>query len=98
MGTDHPSSSAARPPRLQSAWAPRTITVAMMDSSASLKLSMRCECWVPSAASRLASPRRRLPGPQGSALGSGALTWRGLKKHGSEPVPCSWGGCLRRVR
>ena len=29
----------------------RTITVAMMDRSASLKLSMRCECWIPSAVS-----------------------------------------------
>lgn len=29
----------------------QTMTVAIMDSSASLKLSMRWECWVPSAAS-----------------------------------------------
>lgn len=35
---------------------PQTMTVAIMDSSASLKLSMRWECWVPWAASSSSSP------------------------------------------
>lgn len=35
---------------------PQTMTVAIMDSRASLKLSMRWECWVPSAASSSSMP------------------------------------------
>lgn len=63
----------------------RTITVAIMDSSASLKFSMRCECWVPSAAS--SSLERVGESPCASRAGSGV--W-GLdmvapeKKHRSE--------------
>ena len=62
----------ARPPLppLSSLGPPRTITVAMMDSSASLKLSIRCECWIPSAASSSGEPAEASACP--SSVGSGA--------------------------
>lgn len=59
--------------------AARTITVAIMDSSASLKLSMRWECWVPSASSAFLVPMGESPCT--STAGSGV---RGLDMVGSE--------------
>lgn len=68
----------------------RIMTVAMMDSSASLKLSMRWECWIPSAAPSSPEPVEQSPclsragsgvcGPDmvgpggGEALGDGSHT------------------------
>lgn len=88
----------APPSPLSGPGPPRTITVAMMDSSASLKLSMRCECWIPSATSSSGEPTEVSPCP--SRVGSGV--W-GLdmmepgKKHRSEPERYSRGRCLRGV-
>lgn len=73
--------------------APHTITVAMMDSSASLKLSMRWECWVLSSSSFLVPVGES---PSMSMAGSGV---RGLdmvgpeKKHRSEHAGVLLGGC-----
>lgn len=70
----------------------RTITVAMMDRSASLKLSMRCELWIPSAVSSSCEPVEEAPCPPraGSGVRGPDMVVPG-KKHRSEPVGCSWG-------
>lgn len=70
----------------------RTITVAIMDSRASLKLSMRWECWVPSAASSSCVPAAESPCTQRAGSGVPGLDMVGPgKQRRSECARCSRG-------
>lgn len=68
----------------------QTMTVAIMDSRASLKLSMRWECWVPSAASSSLVPVGESPCTLRAGSGVRGSDMMGpVKKHRSEPAGCS---------